>query len=137
LRDRLQDIPVLAEQFLRRFSSELDRSPASLSDSALTRLQAHSWPGNIRELRNVLERAALSSGKSVIEPEDLGFDLERRATRDDVSPALTLREAEKRLIERTLREERGQVERAAQRLGISRSSLYQRIQRHGIVVSRI
>jgi len=85
----------------------------------------------------VLERAALSGGKSVIEPEDLGFDLERRTTREDVSPALTLREAEKRLIERTLREERGQVERAAQRLGISRSSLYQRIQRHGIVVSRI
>ncbi|HTO88540.1 MAG TPA: sigma-54 dependent transcriptional regulator [Thermoanaerobaculia bacterium] len=137
LRDRIQDIPVLAEHFLRRISSELGRSAVSLSDAALGRLQAHSWPGNIRELRNVLERAALSGGKSVIEPEDLGFDLERRTTREDVSPALTLREAEKRLIERTLREERGQVERAAQRLGISRSSLYQRIQRHGIVVSRI
>ena len=140
LRDRLADIPVLTDWLLRGFSAELDRGPVNLSVDAVRRLQTHSWPGNIRELKNVLERAALSSEKNVIEAEDLGFDLEGRASRgssDAVPVSLTLKEAEKRLIERTLREEGGHVERAAQRLGISRSSLYQRIQKHGIVVSRI
>ncbi len=137
LRDRIQDIPVLADQFLRRFSAELVRGPVSLAAEAMRRLQAHSWPGNIRELRNVLERAVLSCEGGVLEPEDLGFDMERRASREEVPISLTLKEAERRLIERTLREEGGRVDSAALRLGISRSSLYQRIQKHGIVVSRI
>jgi len=137
LRDRVEDIPVLAEPILRRFSADLDRGPVSLSPEAVRRLKAHSWPGNIRELRNVLERAALTSQKDVLDADDLGFDFERRASREDVPLSLTLEESERRLIERTLREEGGRVDRAAQRLGISRSSLYQRIQRHRIVVSRI
>ncbi|MGE5278539.1 MAG: sigma-54 interaction domain-containing protein, partial [Acidobacteriota bacterium] len=140
LRERLQDIPVLADYFLRKISAELPRDAVRLTPEALHHLQAHSWPGNIRELRNVLERAALSCEKSVLEPEDLGFDFERhigRGSSDEVPISMTLEEAERRLIERTLREERGRVDRAAERLGISRSSLYQRIQRHGIVVSRI
>jgi DNA-binding NtrC family response regulator len=137
LRERREDIPALAEHFLHRIAGELGRASLGLSPRALARLQAHSWPGNIRELRNALERAALLSEKSVLEAEDLGFDFERRVSADDASSSLTLLEAERRLIERALREERGHVARAAERLGISRSSLYQRIQKHRIVVSRI
>lgn len=140
LRERLQDIPVLADYFLRKISAEIPRDAVRLTPEALHHLQAHSWPGNIRELRNVLERAALSCEKSELEPEDLGFDFERhigRGSSDEVPISMTLEEAERRLIERALREERGRVDRAAERLGISRSSLYQRIQRHRIVVSRI
>jgi DNA-binding NtrC family response regulator len=137
LRERAEDIPLLAEHFLHRISGELGRPAANLSPAALRRLQAHSWPGNIRELRNVLERAVLLREARVIEPNDLGFDFElpRRDTRPP--GALTLREAERLLIERTLREEGGNVGLAAQRLGISRSSLYQRIQKHQLSLSRI
>ncbi len=84
----------------------------------------------------MLERAALLSSGSVLEEDDLGFDLEREAPADALA-GLTLREAERRLIERALAEEHGNVEQAAARLGISRSSLYQRIQKYGIIVSRI
>ena len=134
LRERTEDIPVLAERLLRSTAGELDRDEIALSPAALRRLQAHSWPGNIRELRNVLERAALLTSASVLEPGDLGFDFDQAAP--DPLAGLTLRDAERRLIEQALAQERGHVERAAARLGISRSSLYQRLQKYGISPSR-
>lgn len=136
LRERAKDIPLLAEHFLQRIAGEIGRPVAALSPSAVRRLQDHSWPGNIRELRNVLERATLLTEKSVLEPDDLGFDFEVRPPLWEEFSGLTLEEAEHRLIESALRDERGNVGRAAQKLGISRSSLYQRIQKHRIVFSR-
>ena len=76
LRERVEDIPILAGDFLHRIASEVDRPALSLSSAALRRLQSHPWPGNIRELRNVLERAALLSSGSVLEAADLGFDFQ-------------------------------------------------------------
>jgi DNA-binding NtrC family response regulator len=137
LRERVEDIPILASHFLRRSAAELGRAAFDLSPEAVRRLQAHSWPGNIRELRNVLERTALLSAGNGLDAEDFGFDFERRTPAAGALSNLTLREAERRLIEMALQEERGRVDRAAARLGISRSSLYQRIQKHGIVLSRI
>jgi DNA-binding NtrC family response regulator len=137
LRERVEDIPALAQQFLVRVSADLSRRPPGLSPSALRRLQGHSWPGNIRELRNVLERAVLLTHSDVLDTDALG--LEPRAVRVQSLPEglTTIREAERVLIERMLGEEKGNIERAATRLGISRSSLYQRIQRHRITVSRM
>ena len=137
LRERVEDIPILASHFLRRSAAELGRAAFDLSPGAVRRLQAHNWPGNIRELRNVLERTALLSAGNGLDAEDFGFDFERRTPAAGALSNLTLREAERRLIEMALQEERGRVDRAAARLGISRSSLYQRIQKHGIVLSRI
>src|SRR5262249_22523315 len=120
LRERREDIPALAENFLSRVSAELGRRPPSLAPAALRRLAAHPWPGNIRELRNVLERAALLTRGDVLEAEDLGFD----AVEVVPSPArgaTTLREAERLMIEQALGDEKGHVGRAAERLGISRS----------------
>ena len=136
LTERVEDIPALAEHFLRRIAGELGRRTPELSRPALRRLQGHGWPGNVRELRNVLERAVLLSEAPVLEAEDLGFDPVARAV-PVASAVTTLREAERSLIEQALGEERGNVGRAAERLGISRSSLYQRIQRHRIPVSRM
>jgi DNA-binding NtrC family response regulator len=136
LRERAEDVPALAEEFLRGIAAELDRPPLALSTGALSRLQDHPWPGNIRELRNVLERASLLSSGSVLEAADLGFDFQRGIAADGLA-GLTLEQAERRLIEGALTQEGGRVERAAARLGISRSSLYQRIQKYKIVVSRI
>ncbi len=136
LSERIEDIPALAEQFLHRVSGELGRRAPELSKAAVRRLQAHAWPGNVRELRNVLERAVLLNESAVLEAQDLGFDALAR-TVPVTSGVTTLREAERSLIEQALGEEKGNVGRAAERLGISRSSLYQRIQRHRISVSRM
>ncbi len=135
LRERPEDLPAVAESFLDEIAAELGRGPMRLSLEAVRMLQAYSWPGNIRELRNALERATLLSSKSELGPDDFGFESPRRPAADGPA-STTLLETEKQLIRRALEAKRGRVERAAETLGISRSSLYQKIRKYGIVVSR-
>ena len=133
LRDRREDILSLAEVLLARISIDLDRDSIRLSSAAARKLEAHSWPGNIRELRNALERAALLSHGGELGAEDLGLD----AAPAGAEPAeRTLVESEKEMIRNALAAERGRVARAASALGISRSSLYEKIRKYGIGVSR-
>jgi transcriptional regulator with PAS, ATPase and Fis domain len=135
LRERAEDISVLARQMLQEFGAELGRGKVELSAEAEQTLQGYRWPGNIRELRNVLERAVLLTEGNVLRPPALLFDTPSADMPggDD----LTLSEMEQRHIERLLREEHGHVVRAAARLGIPRSSLYQKIKKYGIAVSKI
>jgi DNA-binding NtrC family response regulator len=133
LRDRVEDIPLLADRFLERLAHEVGRRGLGLSEGARQALAAYPWPGNIRELRNVLERAVLlARGGDVLGPGDLRFDAVSPSEGDPDPGALTLAEVERRHIERVLAEEGGHVERTAKRLGVPRSSLYERLRRHGI-----
>jgi DNA-binding NtrC family response regulator len=134
LRDRREDIPMLAESLLVRLSLSSGRQ--HLSAEALRLLASHSWPGNIRELRNVLERSALFAAGDTIRPEDIQLPplTLPAATVTSIDAAashrrttLTLEEVERRHIAQVLAEEGGHVERAAKRLGIPRSSLYAKI----------
>ncbi|MDF1565450.1 MAG: sigma-54 dependent transcriptional regulator [Deltaproteobacteria bacterium] len=144
LRERAEDLPLLAEVFLQRFSQEFRSTARTLSPAALRALQAHHWPGNIRELRNVLDRALVLSTGEVIEPDVLflpggagpgprvgggpgeGADLSK----------MSLREVERWHIEQVLAGVDGLVEDAAEILGLSRSALYQKIKKHEIVIPR-
>ena len=136
LRQRPEDIAVLARGLLARLAADLGRGEGGLTDGAERALREYPWPGNIRELRNVLERGLLLSPKSVLAAEDLRFDPMGQAAPpaagDGPDPRLTLREVERAHIERVLHEEAGRVERAAKRLGVPRSSLYEKIKQHGI-----
>ncbi|MCI0490264.1 MAG: sigma-54 dependent transcriptional regulator [Blastocatellia bacterium] len=136
LRDRVEDIPTLAERLLDRFALDLGRGEVRLSPDAVKALQAYSWPGNIRELRNVLERAVLLSDKQTLASQDLRFDAALGAGSWEDYSQLTLLEIEQRHIERVLEQEGGNVSRAAARLGIPRSSLYQKIKNYGITLSK-
>jgi DNA-binding NtrC family response regulator len=136
LRERAEDIPGIAVRLLDEISAGLGRGPIRLSADAMRRLQRHTWPGNIRELRNTLERAALMTRKDELAPEDVGFDF--AGVSPPESPTVsTLVEAEEQLIRRALDTEKGRVDRAAAKLGISRSSLYQKIQKYRIAISRV
>jgi DNA-binding NtrC family response regulator len=137
LRERVEDIPVLARHLLTKCAADLGRNDLELSLDAERALQAYVWPGNIRELRNVLERAALLSERRVLLATDLRFDDTARSETPAHDSHLTLLELERRHIELTLAEEHGNVERAAKRLGIPRSSLYQKIRKFQIVTSKI
>jgi DNA-binding NtrC family response regulator len=131
LRERAEDIPVLAADLLRRIGSELGRQDVQLSSSAIEALARYPWPGNVRELKNLLERAMLLSDSHIIGTRELRIhcdDSAASSSTDDV----TLAELERRHIERIYREEGGHVERAAARLGIPRSSLYERLARMGL-----
>jgi DNA-binding NtrC family response regulator len=137
LRERIEDIPVLAQCFLERFCTDLGRGDITLDTESIAALQSYSWPGNVRELRNVIERAVLLCENKSIRLKDLHFDGNRGSRRPYLDTGLTLLELEKQHIERVLIEERGRVERAAKRLGIPRSSLYQKIKKHQIIMSKV
>jgi DNA-binding NtrC family response regulator len=137
LRERVEDIRVLARQLLERLPSELKRGEVRLAEEAERALEEYSWPGNIRELRNIIERAVLLGSTNVLLRRDLRFDVTMAAGSSADDRNLTLVEIERRHIERVLREEHGRVEAAARRLGIPKSSLYQKIKQYNISVSRI
>jgi DNA-binding NtrC family response regulator len=136
LRDRVEDIPVLARQLLSRLAKEIGRPGLNVDGRAESLLMNYPWPGNIRELRNVLERAVLLSGHDVLGPKDLVFDRAPTAPGPTGDRDMTLEELERHHIARVLREENGRVERAATRLGVPRSSLYSKIKRLQIVVEK-
>ena len=137
LRERIEDIPTLAQYLLDKVSADLGRGELRLDQGCIQALQAYSWPGNIRELRNVIERAVLLSDQKSITLNDLHFDGHAQVGAPFLDSRLTLLELEKQHIERVLQEERGRVEKAAKRLGIPRSSLYQKIKKHQIPSSKV
>ncbi|MDN5781635.1 MAG: sigma-54 dependent transcriptional regulator [Luteimonas sp.] len=130
LRERKQDIPRLVEQILPKLGR-----PVTLSEAAMQALCHYAWPGNIRELRNVLERGALVCNHATIEPEDLRFSPTTRPQADTQDTSLSLEQVEQRYIELVLREENGKVAPAARRLKVPRSTLYQKIKDYGIGMS--
>ena len=135
LRERPEDIPKLAEEILRRIGAERGWGEIRLDETAMKLLVSYPWPGNIREMRNVLERAAQIAQHSPLTVQDLelqhpGNASPAASTKTSVTAIdtnLTMRELELRYIGLVLAEERGSIERAAERLGISRSSLYSKV----------
>jgi transcriptional regulator with PAS, ATPase and Fis domain len=136
LRERGEDILILARTLLQTLAAQRGRSTLVLAPDAEQALQTHSWPGNIRELRNVIERAVLLSDQQILGRKDLRFDasLGTETAADDTH--LSLRELEQRHIKRVLHEEQGHVESTARRLGIPRSTLYQKIKQYQMSIPR-
>ncbi len=131
LRERPEDIAALAGSILARISHELGHSGTTLAESAVRAMEEYPWPGNIRELKNVLERSLLLSERSEIRRSDLRFEYPSGdGAAEDTR--LTLAELESRHIARVLKEEEGVVDRAAKRLGITRNTLYYKIRKHRI-----
>jgi DNA-binding NtrC family response regulator len=130
LRERPEDLPLLAREILASFAREVGRPVPEISPSALGVLASHPWPGNVRELRNVLETAALRNRSGTVQPEDLRL---RTASSGESPLAISpLAEVEKLHVQRALAATNGHVARAAALLGISTSSLYERIKRLGL-----
>jgi DNA-binding NtrC family response regulator len=136
LRQRVEDIPIIANNLLQNLAKDLAREQQELSPAAEVALKTYSWPGNIRELRNVLERVALTCDSRVIEAQDLVLPhrggTAPHSSMSTVDTSLTLAEMERQHITRVLQEESGKVAQAATRLGIPRSTLYQKIKVYGI-----
>jgi len=134
LRERRDDIADLAAEMLSRVANEMGRSEPKLSESGVRALQEYSWPGNLRELKNVLERSILLSEGPEIRRSDLRFEQSTPSRSSDEDGALTLEEMESLHIKRVLADENGSVERAATRLGITRNTLYYKLRKHRLTV---
>jgi transcriptional regulator with PAS, ATPase and Fis domain len=144
LRERNEDIPLLAEHFLALYAGKYQRPITGLSPAAYQHLFAHTWPGNVRELQNMMERAVLLAKGAQIEPGDLSIsngspDAEGASANVSwsVPPHMTLEEMEKILIESTLKRTGGNKQAAANLLGIYRPRLYSKIRRYNIDASAL
>lgn len=133
LRERREDIPLLVPYLIERLSHELGKETNGITEGAMRVLLDHDWPGNVRELENAIERAIVTSRSGAITEDALAFLVAGRNSRTwNVPPDLTLDELEKLAIEAALRHASGNVKEAAQKLGIDRSTMYEKIKRYEI-----
>jgi DNA-binding NtrC family response regulator len=130
LRDRREDVPLLAQHFLRQHAQRYRKRLTGFESSAMQQLLEHSWPGNIRELDHAVERAVLMSQAGLVKASDLGLRQAREAVGrlEDMS----LEDVECFLIKKAMTRFDGNVSQAAKALGLSRSALYRRLQRYGL-----
>lgn len=149
LRERREDVQALADHFLDRYAREMRKPVRGFSPEAVALLQAHPFPGNVRELRNLVERAVILSSGDEVSAEDIRFDVARAASSGPLDPPpmctgldqalrrfpdrdLDLEDFQKAIVEEALRRAGGNQVRAAGMLGISRDALRRRMKRHGI-----
>ncbi|HZI25856.1 MAG TPA: sigma-54 dependent transcriptional regulator [Chryseolinea sp.] len=133
LRERFEDIPLLANHFLKHYAVKYDKPVTKISEGAMSRMHKHPWPGNIRELQHALERAIILSGTNVLQPEDFNFT--PSSGKEDGQLSLdqyNLEEVEKLLIRKVLKKYNGNITQAASELGLTRSSLYRRLEKYGL-----
>jgi two-component system, NtrC family, response regulator AtoC len=141
LREHLEDVPTLTAHFVARFDQEMKRQVKGVAPGAMEMLKAYHWPGNIRELRNVIERAfILHAGADEIRPEHLTPELRRAAPSkrpEKIVPAvseegLVLDDVERKLIAEAMERASGNQSKAARLLGVSRDTLRYRLKKHGM-----
>ena len=129
LRERREDIPLLAQHFLKQHVERYRKTITGFDAGALEAMQGHAWPGNVRELDHAIERGVLMSTGKVIRAIDLGLNAGTAAPRiEDMS----LEEVEAHLIRKTLARCDGNARRAAEELGLSRSAFYRRLEKYGL-----
>jgi two-component system nitrogen regulation response regulator NtrX len=140
LRQRTEDIPVLAAHFLATFSEAYGKKPREFSSSAMNVLLSYPWPGNVRELKNLVERLVIMCPSPKIEPHHLPPELFRGASKSPQKPYESLQEArsayEREFVLRKLEENRWNMTRAAEALGLERSHLYRKMRTLGIAPAK-
>ena len=129
LRDRQGDIDLLTDYFLAHYSRQHSRPGMSVSSEARERMRRYPWPGNVRQLRNVMDGAIVLADGNVIGPNDLGL---REPVGGEELDSLRLDEWERRLMSEALKRAGDNVPEAARLLGIGRATLYRKIEEHGL-----
>lgn len=129
LRDRVDDIPILAKHFLRDYSSRYGRGEMRISIQGLEKLATHDWPGNVRELQHAIEKAVILSDSPVLKPSDFIFS---PAPARSSHTEMTLEEMERKFIAESLRRHNGNITVTAGKLGITRQTLYNKMNSYGL-----
>jgi DNA-binding NtrC family response regulator len=135
LRERLEDIPLLANHFIDIYAKKYNKEIRKAGEALVKRMQKYHWPGNIRELQHSIERAVIMTNHSVLQPEDLFMQKQLAPERQEEMVSLdhlNIEDVEKILIRKALQKHNGHITRAAEELGLTRSSLYRRLERYGL-----
>ncbi|NGP77695.1 sigma-54-dependent Fis family transcriptional regulator [Balneolaceae bacterium YR4-1] len=132
LRDRTVDIPLLANHFLKQYSRKYDKDIHKISDPALNKLQSYKWPGNVRELQHAVERAVIMTDHSVLQPEDFLLTSLHGEDSTMVFHDYNLEEVEKTVIRKALDKHEGNISKSADELGLTRASLYRRMEKYDL-----
>ena len=133
LRERTEDIPLLARHFLTLFARKYKKSPMRLASNTTKKLSAYTWPGNVRELQHAIERAVILSESPVLQPEDFFLThAEPLASKPTMIESYNLEEVEKHTIKQSLKKHNGNISKAARELGLTRAALYRRLEKYGL-----
>jgi len=130
LSDRVEDIPLLAEHYLNHYAKKYHKTVTTIAPEAMDKLKRYAWPGNIRELQHAIERAVIMTDSSSLQETDFLFS--RSLTRNTPSSTLNLDEVEKTAISKALQMHSGNISKAAEELGLTRASLYRRMEKYGL-----
>ncbi|HLF34654.1 MAG TPA: sigma-54 dependent transcriptional regulator [Cyclobacteriaceae bacterium] len=133
LRERAEDLPILSEHFIEMYCKKYRKPKKNIPVSTIKKLQKYRWPGNVRELQHAIERAIIMSESSSLGPEDFFF-LSQVNDQEESRPenSLDLDEVEKNTILRAINKHGGNISKAAKELGLTRASLYRRLEKHGL-----
>ncbi|MEM1406477.1 MAG: sigma-54 dependent transcriptional regulator [Bacteroidota bacterium] len=134
LRERLEDISLLASHFLDKYTKKYRKEIHGLSEEAIMTLRKYPWPGNIRELQHAIERAIIMSDNHKLESDDFFFLAQSKSvsSAENYSDNLNLDAVEKSLIQKAINIHDGNISKAANELGLTRASLYRRLEKHGL-----
>ncbi len=132
LRERTGDIPILADHFLGIYSRKYRKNIRGLLAGAMKKLQHYKWPGNVRELQHAIERAVIMSEGDMLGPDDFILTSQAHAGNELEFESFDLDEIEKTVIKKVLKQYQGNITQAAQELGLTRTSLYRRMEKHGL-----
>jgi transcriptional regulator with PAS, ATPase and Fis domain len=132
LRDRGEDAILLAKHFLKIYTKKYAKTVKDLSASAQKLLLSYHWPGNVRELQHAIERAIIMTDSTMLQPEDFIFSQKTKRTDEVALESYNLDEVEKSIIQKVMKKYAGNVSQAAKELGLTRTSLYRRMEKHGL-----
>ena len=133
LKERFEDIPLLTDHFLEIYCKKYKMPMKRLTPATLKRLEKHTWPGNIRELQHAVERAVIMSESNILQPQDFFLStMDDKENSDTLSASTNLEHTEKMLIRKVIDKHGGNISKAAKELGLTRASLYRRIEKYGL-----
>ena len=130
LRERIKDIPLLVDHYLKIYSNKYKKEKLSVTKDTINRLSKYHWPGNIRELQHIVERAIIMSDSSELKVSDFLFD--SNADTGSGKEILNLEEIEKKTIKNAIKKHQGNLSKAAKELGLGRTTLYRKMNKYGI-----
>lgn len=132
LRERQDDVNLLTEHFVKVYCDKYRKPPKKVASSTMKKLSKYPWPGNIRELQHAIERAIIMSDGNILMPDDFFFLVQKTDSQTETADNLNLDDVEKNVILKAVNKHSGNISKAAKELGLTRASLYRRLEKHGL-----